>query len=114
MVLLSKELVTIDTDVAVDFDPEKMLAQAPDPEAARALFTELEFNTLTREFLTESVELGETDYRDATSAKRMSKQCWPRCARIPAACLPSRWRVRRTRRRKYRRRRESTKSRTRR
>ncbi len=67
MVLLSKELVTIKTDVAVDFDPAMMLAQAPDPDAARALFTELEFNTLTREFLTESVELGETDYRDSTS-----------------------------------------------
>jgi DNA polymerase-1 len=68
MVLLSKELATIKTDVAVDFDPAKMEAQSPDPEAARALFTELEFNTLTREFLSEGVELGETDYLDAGSA----------------------------------------------
>jgi DNA polymerase I len=68
MVLLSKELVTIKTDVAVDFDPKKMLSQTPDAEAARALFTELEFNTLTREFLSEGAELGETDYRDAASA----------------------------------------------
>jgi len=68
MVLLSKELVTIKTDVAVDFEPAKMQAQVPDPEAARALFTELEFNTLTRDFLTEGAELGETDYREATSA----------------------------------------------
>jgi DNA polymerase-1 len=68
MVLLSKELVTIKTDVAVDFEPEKMLAQEPDPEAARALFTELEFNALTREFLSEGAELGETAYRDAASA----------------------------------------------
>ena len=68
MVLLSKELVTIKTDVAVDFDPKKMEAQPPDPEVARALFTELEFNTLTREFLSEGAELGETDYRDAASA----------------------------------------------
>jgi DNA polymerase-1 len=67
-VLLSKALVTIKTDVAVDFDPSKMLAQPPDPEAARALFTELEFNTLTREFLSEGAELGETDYRVAASA----------------------------------------------
>ena len=71
MVLLSKELVTIHTDVPVEFDPAKMQAQPPDAEAARALFTELEFNTLTREFLTESVELGETDYRDAASAKEV-------------------------------------------
>ena len=68
MVLLSKELVTIHTDVPVDFDPAKMQAQAPDPDAARALFTELEFNTLTREFLSEGAELGETDYREAASA----------------------------------------------
>ncbi len=69
MVLLSKELVTIHTDVPVEFDPAKMQAQAPDTEAARALFTELEFNTLTREFLTESVELGKTDYREAKTGK---------------------------------------------
>ena len=68
MVLLSKQLVTIDCNVAVDFEPDKMLAQAPDAEAARALFTELEFNTLTKEFISESVELGETDYREAASA----------------------------------------------
>ncbi len=68
MVLLSKELVTIKTDVDVEFDPSKMEAQSPDPEAARALFTELEFNTLVQDFLTESVELGDTDYREATSA----------------------------------------------
>ena len=68
MVLLSKELVTIKTDVAVGFEPAKMQARPPDPEAARALFTELEFNTLVQDFLTESVELGETDYQEATAA----------------------------------------------
>ena len=46
-----------------------MEAQPPDPEAARALFTELEFNTLTREFLSEGTELGETHYSGAASAK---------------------------------------------
>ena len=68
MVLLSKELVTIKTDVAVEFEPEKMQAQPPDADAARALFTELEFTTLTKEFIGESVELGETDYHEAKSA----------------------------------------------
>ena len=68
MILLSKELVTIKTDVAVDFEPEAMRAQEPDPAAARALFTELEFTTLVQDFLHESVELGETDYHDARSA----------------------------------------------
>ncbi len=67
-VLISKQLVTIDTNVAVDFEPEKMRAQDPDAPAARALFTELEFNTLVQDFLSESIELGETDYREAKSA----------------------------------------------
>jgi DNA polymerase I len=67
-VLISKKLVTIDTDVAVAFDPETMRAQDPDAAAARALFTELEFNTLVQDFISESVELGETDYREAKSA----------------------------------------------
>jgi len=67
-ILTSKELVTIKTDVAVDFEPGVMLAQEPDAAAARTLFTELEFTTLVQDFLSESVELGETDYRDAKSA----------------------------------------------
>jgi DNA polymerase-1 len=67
-VLVSKQLVTIDTNVAVDFRPETMRAQEPDPVAARALFTELEFTTLVQDFLTESIELGDTDYREAERA----------------------------------------------
>ena len=67
-ILVSKQLVTIDTNVAVEFDPESMRAQEPDAAAARALFTELEFTTLVQDFLTESIELGETDYREAKSA----------------------------------------------
>jgi DNA polymerase-1 len=72
MVLLSKKLVTIDCDVAVNFEPEKMQAQEPDPAAARSLFTELEFTTLVKDFLTESVELGETNYREATFADEIA------------------------------------------
>jgi DNA polymerase-1 len=71
MVLLSKELVTIHCDVPVEFDPATMQSQSPDAEAARALFTELEFNTLTKEFINEAVELGETDYHEAKSAKEV-------------------------------------------
>ncbi|MGA2904236.1 MAG: DNA polymerase I [Candidatus Korobacteraceae bacterium] len=67
-ILVSKQLVTIDTNVAVDFQPETMRAQDPDALAARRLFTELEFTTLVQDFLTESIELGETDYREAKSA----------------------------------------------
>jgi DNA polymerase I len=48
-VLLSKELVTIDCKVPVELDLSKMETQAPDLEATRTLFTELEFTSLLRE-----------------------------------------------------------------
>src|ERR1700759_3560405 len=48
-VLLSKELVTIDCRVPLELDLNKMETQAPDLEATRELFTELEFTSLLRE-----------------------------------------------------------------
>ena len=48
-VMLSKQLVTIQCAVPLEFDLEAMRTQAPDPAACRALFTELEFTTLLRE-----------------------------------------------------------------
>jgi DNA polymerase-1 len=67
-VLLSRELVTIDRNVAVEFAPESMKAQSPDVPAARQLFTELEFTSLLKEFLEEGTEIGQTEYREAQSA----------------------------------------------
>ena len=67
-VLFSKRMVTIRTDVKVDFEPEQMKAQDPDYEACKTLFAELEFNTLLKQFLTEGSEVGETDYDDANTA----------------------------------------------
>jgi DNA polymerase-1 len=82
-ILVSKKLVTIDRNVAVDFNPETMKAQEPDAAAARTLFTELEFNTLVQDFLSESIELGETEYLDAKSAAEVK-------AVIAAASRPGR------------------------
>ncbi len=48
-VLLSKELVTIDCNVPLPLELAKMETQAPDIEATRQLFTELEFTSLLRE-----------------------------------------------------------------
>jgi DNA polymerase I len=48
-VLLSKELVTIDCHVPLELDLNTMETQAPDLEATRELFTELEFTSLLRE-----------------------------------------------------------------
>jgi DNA polymerase-1 len=66
MILLSKELVTIDCNVPVPFEPEKMRAQAPDVAAARELFGELEFTTLQKEFLAAGDAVGETRYGELT------------------------------------------------
>jgi DNA polymerase-1 len=48
-VLLSKKLATIATDVPVSLDLEKLSLRAPDPDALRALYTELGFGRLLRE-----------------------------------------------------------------
>jgi DNA polymerase-1 len=48
-VLLSKELVTIDTHVPLALDLPAMATQLPDVEACRELFTELEFTTMLKE-----------------------------------------------------------------
>jgi DNA polymerase-1 len=48
-VLLSKELVTIDCRVPLELDLHAMETQPPDLEAARALFTELEFTSMLRD-----------------------------------------------------------------
>src|SRR5437660_6335572 len=51
VILRSKELVTIDTNVPVHLNLEAMQAQEPDFEACRALFNELEFTTLLKDFV---------------------------------------------------------------
>jgi len=48
-VLLSKELVTIDSHVPLELDLSAMLTQEPDVEACRELFTELEFTSMLKE-----------------------------------------------------------------
>jgi len=48
-ILLSKELVTIHTNVPIEYSLESMRTQSPDLEACRELFSELEFTTLLKE-----------------------------------------------------------------
>ena len=62
-ILTSKQLVTIDTDVAVDLDVPAMKVGEPDIAGLRALFAELEFSTLLKELLPVA-EVGEGDYRE--------------------------------------------------
>jgi len=65
-ILYSKQLVTIDTDVAVELDVAAMEAGEPDAEALRTLFAELEFTSLLKELLP-VVEVKEGDYREIRS-----------------------------------------------
>jgi DNA polymerase-1 len=69
-ILWSRQLVTIDQNVAIELDLEKMIAGEPDTEALRALFSELEFTTLLKELVPE-VEVRETDYRELKTAKEL-------------------------------------------
>src|SRR5216684_293690 len=65
-ILHSKQLVTIDTGVAVDLDVAAMKMGEPDVESLRALFAELEFTSLLKELLP-VVEVKEGDYREIKS-----------------------------------------------
>jgi len=62
-ILWSKQLVTIDQNMEMELDLQKMVAGEPDTDALRALFSELEFTTLLKE-LVPAMEVKETDYRE--------------------------------------------------
>jgi DNA polymerase-1 len=66
-ILLSKELVTINCDVDIELEIEKMHAGEPDVEALLALFRELEFTSLLKELLPEVAPTA-GHYREANSA----------------------------------------------
>jgi DNA polymerase I len=65
-ILYSKQLVTIDTDVAVALDVPAMKMGEPDAESLRLLFAELEFTSLLKELLP-VVEVKAGDYREIKS-----------------------------------------------
>jgi DNA polymerase-1 len=69
-ILTSKQLVTIDTNVAVELNVPAMRVGEPDLEALRALFFELEFTSLLKELLP-VVEAKEGDYREIKTASEL-------------------------------------------
>src|SRR5437016_3587225 len=71
-ILWSKQLVTIDCSVPIEFEPEAMRAQEPQGQELRELFTELEFTTLLKD-ISPTVVLADTDYRAAKSADDIKK-----------------------------------------
>ena len=56
--LLSKRLVTIDTEAPIPFEPDQLLIGPRDDEALKAIFTEFEFNTLGRRLFGEDFKAG--------------------------------------------------------
>jgi DNA polymerase I len=68
VVLVSKQLVTIDCQVPIELDVDAMRAGQPDVETLRAIFTELEFTSLLKELLP-VVEISEAQYSEAESAE---------------------------------------------
>jgi DNA polymerase-1 len=67
IIMFSKSMATIDTNVPVDLNVEAMRAGEPDLDLLRALFAELEFTSLLKELLPE-VQVTETYYTEAESA----------------------------------------------
>ena len=66
IILFSKSMATIDTNVPVEFNVEAMRAGEPDMVSLRQLFTELEFTSLLKELLPE-VQIAETHYTEVQS-----------------------------------------------
>jgi DNA polymerase-1 len=69
-ILTSKQLVTIDTGVAVDLNVPAMKIGEPDVDALRVLFSELEFSSLLKELLPVA-EVKEGDYREIRTAAEL-------------------------------------------
>ena len=83
-ILYSKQLVTIDTDVAVEFDVAAMKAGDPDGEALRALFAELEFTSLLKELLPVA-EVKDGDYREIKSKAEFDEYLQSVSGAVPLA-----------------------------
>ncbi|HZI18936.1 MAG TPA: DNA polymerase I [Pyrinomonadaceae bacterium] len=83
LILQSKELATIKTDVNVRLDLDKLRCKPPDRAAAYKLFRELEFQSLTREFAdaASGVEVGAAaktykQIRTAAELETLARKLW--------------------------------------
>ena len=70
-ILLSKELVTIDTSVPIEFTLDAMRTQPVDNAACRALFTELEFTTMLKD-LAPDIQATKTTYNTRATAEDLA------------------------------------------
>jgi DNA polymerase-1 len=67
IIMFSKSMATIDTNVPVEFEVEAMHVGEPNVDNLRQLFTELEFTSLLKELLP-TAQVTETHYAEANSA----------------------------------------------
>ena len=72
VVMMSKQLVTIDRNVPIELSVDSMRAGEPDFDSLRQLFTELEFTSLLKELLPEA-QVEEVHYAEATSSADVDK-----------------------------------------
>ncbi|MCC6784707.1 MAG: DNA polymerase I [Planctomycetes bacterium] len=72
LALLSRRLVTIRTDVPLTTSATALSAPRPDKAALRALFRELEFESLAREIQDDKPSVGEQDYRIVRNADELA------------------------------------------
>jgi DNA polymerase-1 len=88
--LLSKELVTIVTDLPVPFDPESLRLQEPDGAALAEVYRELEFFTLLKELEQEGAISATADVEPAievTSAEEWLQRTADLSGRVHVAAL---------------------------
>ena len=67
---MSQRLATISTDVPVEFSPESVKAQEPDPDLLKAIYKEMEFHSLLKE-LGPSEDKRERQYGVIASAEEL-------------------------------------------
>lgn len=61
--LLSKRLATIDINVPIEFEEDKLILEPPDKDACEELFTKLEFKTMAKRLFGESSEVQVSKFR---------------------------------------------------
>ena len=76
---LSKELVTIHTDLPIDFEPERLELESPDTAALKEIYRELEFFTLLKELESSAAEAAEPS-RPAAEAE--TPAAWREIAQV--------------------------------
>jgi DNA polymerase-1 len=83
LILQSKDLATIRTDVNIKLDLERLRCKAPDRASAYKLFRELEFQSLTREFADAASEVDTSadakiyiQVRKASELETITRKLW--------------------------------------